>query len=73
MANKTLSRAAKNGTSLDRTGGKRYLSSKRDVVQFKAAARAYLEKHAKSKELALEALQAMGMVTAKGRLTKHYR
>jgi hypothetical protein len=50
----------------------RFLSSSEDVAEFKAAARAYTKKHAKSKATALKALREMGMVTAAGRPTKRY-
>jgi hypothetical protein len=51
----------------------RFLAKSEDIAEFEAATKAYLKKHAKSKEQALKALQAMGMVTATGRPTKHYR
>ena len=67
---KTVSASKKIGRS-SVTG--RFLSTSEDVVAFEKAARAYAMKHAKSRAAALRALQDMGMVTATGRLTKHYR
>jgi hypothetical protein len=50
----------------------RFLSSRKDVEEFAAAARDYVKVHAKDKKTALAALQRMGIVTATGQLTKRY-
>lgn len=48
------------------------LSTKQEVEEFERAAKRYLKRNAKSQKTARAALVRMGIVTAKGKLTKPY-